>query len=86
MSIRGINRALMKILGMIFDFNGVLVDDEPLHFQAFKQTLERAGWTLNWEEYRESYLPYDDKKRCWRRLGSLKCLIRERSKLRDLTE
>ncbi len=51
----------MKILGMIFDFNGVLVDDEPLHFQAFKQTLERAGWTLNWEEYRESYLPYDDK-------------------------
>ncbi len=51
----------MKILGMIFDFNGVLVDDEPLHFQAFKQTLERVGWTLNWEEYRETYLPYDDK-------------------------
>ena len=51
----------MKIRGMIFDFNGVLVDDEPLHFQAFQRTLEREGLTLSWEEYYENYLPYDDK-------------------------
>ncbi len=51
----------MKIRGMIFDFNGVLVDDEPLHFQAFQRTLEREGLTLSWEEYHENYLPYDDK-------------------------
>lgn len=51
----------MKIRGMIFDFNGVLVDDEPLHFKAFQKVLEKNGLKLSWKEYYESYLAYDDK-------------------------
>lgn len=50
----------MKIQGIIFDFNGVLIDDEPLHFQSFRKTIQEEGLDLNWEEYCEKYLPYDD--------------------------
>ena len=52
----------MKIRGIIFDFNGVLVDDEPLHFKAFQRVLAKRGLKLNWKEYHENYLTYDDKK------------------------
>lgn len=51
----------MNIRGIIFDFNGVLVDDEPLHFKAFQRVLEKKGLKLNWKEYYENYLAYDDK-------------------------
>ena len=50
----------MEIQAIIFDFNGVLVDDEPVHFRAFQQTMQEEGLDLDWEEYREKYLPYDD--------------------------
>ena len=50
----------MEIRGIIFDFNGVLVDDEAIHFSAFQQTLQEEGLNLDWEEYCEKYLPYDD--------------------------
>ena len=51
----------MRIRGIIFDLNGVLVDDEPVHFRGFQQALEEEGMTLSWEEYCEKYLPYDDR-------------------------
>ena len=50
----------MRIHAIIFDFNGVLVDDEPIHFRAFKQTIQEEGLDLDWEDYCEKYLPYDD--------------------------
>lgn len=50
----------MEIQAIIFDFNGVLVDDEPVHFRAFQQTIQAEGLDLTWEEYCEGYLPYDD--------------------------
>ena len=50
----------MNIRGIIFDFNGVLVDDEPLHFKAFQKVLEEKGLKLSWKEYYENYLAYDD--------------------------
>ena len=51
----------MQIRGIIFDLNGVLVDDEPVHFLGFQQALKEEGLTLSWEEYRDKYLPYDDR-------------------------
>jgi HAD superfamily hydrolase (TIGR01509 family) len=50
----------MEIRALIFDFNGVLVDDESIHFQAFQNTIRAEGLDLDWEGYCERYLPYDD--------------------------
>lgn len=51
----------MRIEAIIFDFNGVLVDDEPIHFRGFQQALETENLRITWEEYYEKYLPYDDR-------------------------
>jgi len=45
---------------VIFDFDGVIANSEPLHFQAFADTLSSAGFALSREEYYASYLGYDD--------------------------
>ena len=50
----------MLIGGFIFDFNGVLVNDEPVHCYAFQQALKEEQLSVNLEEYYEKYLPYDD--------------------------
>lgn len=45
----------------LFDFNGVLVDDERVHLRAFQETLEPLGVILTEEAYWARYLGYDDK-------------------------
>lgn len=49
------------IRAMIFDFDGVLVDSEPLHYQAFIDVLEPLGITFSYSEYVEVYLGFDDR-------------------------
>ena len=44
----------------IFDFDGVLVDSEPLHFQALRRCLLGEGIEITEDEYRREYLAYDD--------------------------
>lgn len=46
---------------MIFDFDGVLCDSEPIHFEAFRAVLARAGVDLAREDYYQKYLGYDDR-------------------------
>jgi beta-phosphoglucomutase-like phosphatase (HAD superfamily) len=46
--------------GAIFDFDGVLVDSEPLHYRALRQCLLGAGIEITEDEYRREYLAYDD--------------------------
>ncbi len=36
---------------IFFDFDGVLVDSEPLHFAAWRETLSPWGVGLDWETY-----------------------------------
>ena len=45
---------------IIFDFDGVIANSEPLHLRAFQQTLGEAGHVLTAEEYYARYLGYDD--------------------------
>lgn len=45
----------------LFDYNGVLVDDEAVHLEAFRDALRPLGVTLTAEEYVERYLGYDDR-------------------------
>ncbi len=44
----------------LFDFNGVLVDDERIHLAAFREVLEPLGVTLEERLYWERYLGFDD--------------------------
>jgi beta-phosphoglucomutase len=46
---------------VIFDFNGVIVDDEPIHFELFRRVLGEEGITLTEEAYYERYLGFDDR-------------------------
>ncbi|MCF7849980.1 MAG: HAD family phosphatase [Kiritimatiellales bacterium] len=46
---------------LIFDFDGIIVDSEPMHFRAFLQVLEPMGINFTWEEYCETYIGYDDR-------------------------
>lgn len=46
---------------IIFDFNGVILDDEPLHFKAMQETAATLGIDLTREAYWEKYLPLDDR-------------------------
>jgi beta-phosphoglucomutase len=45
---------------IIFDFNGVIIDDEPLHFAAMRDTVADFGIRLTREDYWNKYLPFDD--------------------------
>lgn len=38
--------------GIIFDMDGVLVNSEPFHFEAWKETLKRHGIDMEYEVYR----------------------------------
>jgi len=44
----------------LFDYNGVLVDDEAVHLDAFRDVLGPLGVTLDAEAYVQKYLGYDD--------------------------
>ena len=46
---------------IIFDFDGVIADTEPLHLKAFQLTLMEKGIELSDEDYFANYLAYDDK-------------------------
>jgi HAD superfamily hydrolase (TIGR01509 family) len=51
----------MGLGAIIFDFNGVLVNDEPLHFVLFQRVLAEEGVPLTREEYYARYLPFPDR-------------------------
>ncbi len=50
----------MRIRGLIFDFNGVIVDDEPLHARAVQRVLQEEDVELSLPDYYDRYLPFDD--------------------------
>ena len=46
---------------VIFDFNGIIVDDEPIHFKLFQRVLAEEGIVLTEEAYYARYLGFDDR-------------------------
>jgi len=50
---------------ILFDFNGVIVDDEPQHCDSLIATLTTYGYTLDRERYYREYLGFDDRE-CFR--------------------
>jgi beta-phosphoglucomutase len=45
---------------VVFDFDGVLANSEPLHLQAFQAALAEDGDGLSVQEYYERYVGFDD--------------------------
>jgi HAD superfamily hydrolase (TIGR01509 family) len=46
---------------ILFDFNGVLVDDEPIHLEMFQRVLGEEGVSLTADDYYARYLGLDDR-------------------------
>jgi beta-phosphoglucomutase len=76
------------IRAVIFDFNGILADDDPIHMQAFRRIAEEEGLGFTDEEYMDRYLPMNDHDcftALWQkgnrtmRPGELEALIRRKS-------
>jgi len=51
----------MQAEAVIFDFDGVIVDTEPIHYAAFQRVLDPLGLQFTWEEYVETYIGFDDR-------------------------
>ncbi|HCU5991832.1 TPA: HAD family hydrolase [Legionella pneumophila] len=45
---------------IIFDFDGVILNSEPMHFEAIVQVLNQSGMSLDYEEYMTHYLGLSD--------------------------
>jgi beta-phosphoglucomutase len=52
---------MAKLRAIIFDFDGVVADNEPVHCLMFQRVLGELGIFLSKEEYYAEYLGYDDK-------------------------
>jgi HAD superfamily hydrolase (TIGR01509 family) len=50
----------VPLRAIVFDFDGVIADSEPLHFRAFRDVLADAGLTLSERDYYDKYLGFDD--------------------------
>jgi beta-phosphoglucomutase-like phosphatase (HAD superfamily) len=61
---------------IVFDFDGVLADSEPIHFEVFRQVLDDAGITLTPEAYYDRYLGYDD-------VGAFAAVLRDNGRPAD---
>jgi len=46
---------------IIFDFDGIIADTEPMHLEAFRIVLKEINIELSDQEYYSKYLAYDDK-------------------------
>jgi len=45
---------------IVFDFDGVIANSEPLHFRAYRDVLQEEGVLLTEQDYYRKYLGYDD--------------------------
>jgi HAD superfamily hydrolase (TIGR01509 family) len=46
---------------ILFDFDGVLADTEPVHCACWAEVLKTVGITLEWGVYRARYIGIDDR-------------------------
>jgi len=68
---RGSGAQARALQAIVFDFDGVIADSEPLHLRAFQQALAEEGIELTRQEYFARYLGYDD-------VGMIEALARDR--------
>ncbi|NCC53140.1 MAG: HAD family phosphatase [Spartobacteria bacterium] len=49
------------LTGVCFDFDGIIVDTEPLHYQAFEEVIAEDGLHYTWAEYVNYFIGFDDR-------------------------
>ena len=52
---------LLMLKAIIFDFDGVVVDSEPVHYKAFMELGKDFGVSFDYEHYLRHYVGYDDR-------------------------
>jgi beta-phosphoglucomutase len=50
----------LPLRAIVFDFDGVIANSEPLHFQGYRDVLADEGITLTEDDYYARYLGFDD--------------------------
>jgi beta-phosphoglucomutase len=50
----------MSLKAIVFDFDGVIANSEPLHFQGYRDVLADEGVTLTEPDYYAQFLGFDD--------------------------
>ncbi len=60
----------------LFDYNGVLANDETVHLAAFQDVLAPLGVTLTEAQYWEKYLGFDD-------VGAFDAILRDAGRVAD---
>ncbi len=53
--------SLIKLQAVVFDCDGILVDTEPLHYQAFQAVLIPLGLGHDYARYMDRYIGFDDR-------------------------
>lgn len=51
----------MQLEAIIFDFDGVIVDTERLHYAALNRVLQELDLGITWDEYVHTYIGFDDR-------------------------
>jgi beta-phosphoglucomutase-like phosphatase (HAD superfamily) len=54
------SKEIVTVRATLFDFNGVLVDDEHLHYAAFRDVLKQIELPLTERDYFDKYVGLDD--------------------------
>ena len=49
------------LAAVVFDFDGIIVDTEPLHYKAFQEVLAPFGFGYSWDVYLRNYIGFDDR-------------------------
>lgn len=50
----------MSLRGIVFDFDGVIANSEPLHYRGFRDVLDEVAVRLAERDYYARYLGFDD--------------------------
>lgn len=51
----------LRLQAVVFDCDGILVDTEPLHYQAFQEVLGPLGLGHDYARYLDRYIGFDDR-------------------------
>jgi HAD superfamily hydrolase (TIGR01509 family) len=71
------------IAAIVFDFDGVLADSEPLHLRAYQEVLSPLGVTLTRDDYYAHFLGYNDED-MFRNLAAAQGLAMDQRRLEAL--
>jgi len=52
---------MKEFQAILFDFDGVLLDTEPVHWACWSEMLRTVGLELTWEYYRDECIGIDDR-------------------------